>query len=209
LGTISLELSSANELAVSEEDLDEAYFSKQDQVLSLPVGEGRVIAVTSVAPFANQRIGCHDHAFFLWFVARNSSKLWLLHDPDVPSLSELLWREFPASVAGGLLLIVLFVASHSMRFGIADTPDEAPRRELREHLEASVTFQFRKGDFDALFEGLRADLIRRGPRDADRWAERAGVSTEEARQVLVEALPRRRREILKRMRTMLRMRRTR
>ena len=209
LGRILLELSSVNELAVNEEDLEAAYFSKRDQVLSLPVGEGRVIAVTSASPFANRRIGCHDHAFFLWFASRHSNKVWLLHDPDVPSLGELVWRELPASTAAGLLLIVLFVASHSLRFGVPEASDEAPRRELREHLEASVTFQFRKGDFEGLFERLRADLIRRGPIDSDRWAERAGISSEEARHVLVEPVPRKRREILKRIRTMLRMRRTR
>lgn len=209
-GLIHLEMASENELAVYQERVDDAYFSSHSQVLAIDVGEGRVIAMTSIAPFRNRRIHCHDHAFFLAHMAEDARKVWLLHDPDVPSLLDLALREMPATTLGACLLLTLFVASASLRFGIAPNEGAASRRELREHLEAGVAFRFRKGGFASLFARLQADLARSSPekRDRARWSKRAGVDPDEAQRALQALPPRHRRDILKRVQTMLRMRRT-
>ena len=88
---------------------------------------------------------------------------------------------------------------------------EAGRRELREHLEASASFHFRKGGFAALHERLRDDLARARqskPDDLEGWASRAGLSRADAEAALSVGIPRKRAEIVKRMRAMLRLRRT-
>jgi hypothetical protein len=204
---ILLELAGEGELAAYEDLLEAAYLSSTAQVLSLPVGKGEVTVVTSIDPFRNRRIHCHDHAFFLWYVMDGREKVWLLHDPDVQSLVELAVSELPLTTLGGLLLAVLFGSCYSLRFGVVPTDDEAPRRELREYLEASVTFNFRKGGFAALLERLREDLVRDEPRDRAHWAERAGVGRDAAEQAIRGGVPSARREVLTRIRTMLRMRR--
>ena len=91
--------------------------------------------------------------------------MWLLHDPAVPSLGELAVRELPFTLAGGLGLLLVGVAAASIRYGVAPPADEAPRRELREHLEASAAFHFRRGGFAALHGRLRSDLERVAPAD--------------------------------------------
>ncbi len=207
-GELTLELADVHELAVDESRLEDAYFSERAQMLSLPVYDGEVIALTSVAPFRNARIHCHDHAFFLWYVASGHDKLWLLHDPDVPSLAELAWQELPVTLAGGLGLLVLAVATASLRFGVPLASEEAPRREIREHLEAATRFQYRRGDFETLFARMRVDLARRRPSDLARWAERAGVRPERIESVLEGEAPRSRREIVRQVRTMVRLKRT-
>lgn len=213
VGTLKLELAGDNELGVYTEQLEQAYFSSNAQIVFLPRGEGEIVGVTSIAPFRNPRIHCHDHAYFLFYAAQNARKVWLLHDPDVPTLAGLLWAGMPASTAGGLLLLVLVVARASLRFGVAPPEGEVARRELREHLTASASFHYRKGGFAALFYRLRGDLVRAGvsggPQDRTRWAARAGVSAEEADEAFSDSVPWSRSEILKRMRVMLRMRRTR
>jgi len=212
-GNLRLELAGENELGVYTEQLDQAFFSSDAQVVFLTRGEGEIIGVTSIAPFRNSRIHCQDHAYFLYYAATGVHKVWLLHDPDVPSLAGLLWTEMPASTAGGLLLLLLVVAAASLRFGVAPLEREGVRRELREHLEASASFHFRKGGFAALYYRLRGDLERMGAAgsatDRSRWATRAGLSAEEAVEAFSDSVPWTRSEILKRMRIMLRMRRTR
>ncbi|MAG32638.1 MAG: hypothetical protein CL908_17275 [Deltaproteobacteria bacterium] len=213
VGTIRLELASENGLAVQAERLDDAYLSTGAQVLFFDVAAGQVVGVTSIAPFRNRRIHCHDHAYFLHYVADGARKVWLLHDPDVASLAELAMAQMPLTTSGGLILVGLVLAAASLRFGVAPLEDEVGRRELREHLEASASFHFRKGGFAALFYRLRRDLERSAAggsfQDRQRWAARAGLSSEEAQEAFADSVPRSRGEILKRMRVMLRMRRMR
>ena len=71
-GDLVVELSSPNELAVYTEQLEAAYFTDSAQLLLLDVGEGSVVALTSMGPFRNSRIHCHDHAFLLHYIVRNA-----------------------------------------------------------------------------------------------------------------------------------------
>ena len=115
VGELSLELETPHELAVSESDLEDSVFSARAQVAQVPVGEGEALVLTSVAPFRNRRIHCQDHAFFLWYVLDGRRKVWLLHDPAVPSLAALAVRELPFTLAGGLGLLLVGVAAASIR----------------------------------------------------------------------------------------------
>ena len=204
-----LELSSAYELQVYERMLEDTYFSSTSQVIAFDRGEGHVIALTSVTPFTNDRIHCQDHAWFLWYAAEGHPKVWMLHDPDSPSFGELAFAALPASVIGGGMLMILLGAMASIRFGLVPASQDVPRREALEHYEAGVTFQFRKGGFGDLYRRLYEDLTLRAPVDRDAWAERAGLDPSRVWSVISEDVPRSRREILERIRLMLRMRRTR
>ncbi len=203
-----VELRSENTLAVYEERLADAYFSPKEQVLSLPVGEGRVVAMTSIDPFRNQRIACQDHAWLLWHVFEGRPKVWMLHDPDVPSIVDLAFASFPLASWGGIGLVLGACLAYSLRFELPVRGAEAPRREHLEHVEASVTFHYRKGGFAPLMNRLREDLGARAPSDRERWRARAGLSPEAAADALGEDVPRRRRAVIERTRSMLRMRRT-
>lgn len=203
-----LELDGVNTLAVYEERFEEAYLSPEKQVLALPVGAGRVIALTSVQPFRNERIACQDHAWFLWFTFEGRPKVWMLHDPEVPSVMDLALEHFPLASWGGLALVVAACLAYSLRFELPVRGLDAPRREHLEHLEASVTFLYRKGGYARLMARLREDLGSRAPLDHDKWGARAGLVPEAAAEALRNDAPRGRRALIERTRSMLRMRRT-
>lgn len=204
-----LELSGSARLQVDEADLEGTYFSRDAQMLALPVGEGVVVALTSFAPFANARIHCQDHAWFLWYALEGRPKAWMIHDPDPPSIGRLAARAFPTTLAAAALWIVLFGAAHSLRFGVVPPPEDAPRREHLEHLEASARFRDRHGDLAGLERRVAEALRAQGPRNAAAWSRRAGVPQEAARATLDGAEAGRRRGLRERVATLARLRRTR
>ncbi|MCR9092789.1 MAG: DUF4350 domain-containing protein [bacterium] len=203
-----VELRSENTLAVYEERLEDAYLSPKKQVLSLPVGEGRVVAMTSIHPFRNERIACQDHAWLLWHVFEGRPKVWMLHDPEVPSISDLAFATFPLVSWGGIGLVLVACLTYSLRFELPVRGSAVPRREHLEHVEASVTFHYRKGGFARLMRRLREDLGARAPRDREKWGARAGLPPDAVAEALREDVPRNRRAVVERTRSMLRMRRT-
>jgi len=203
-----VELYGANTLAVREDRLAEASFSRKEQVLSLPVGAGRVVAMTSVDPFRNPRIACQDHAWLLWHVFAGRPKVWMLHDPEVPSISDLALARFPLVSGGGVAIMLAACLAYSLRFALPVRGSAAPRREHLEHVEASVTFHYRKGGFARLWTRLREDLGVRAPRDVEKWGARAGLAPEAVAEALKDDVPRGRRAVVERTRSMLRMRRT-
>lgn len=203
-----VELRGANTLAVREERLAEASFSRKEQVLTLPVGAGRVVAVTSIDPFRNPRIACQDHAWLLWHVFEGRPKVWMLHDPEVPSITDLALARFPLTSGGGIALVLAACLAYSLRFALPVRGSAAPRREHLEHVEASVTFHYRKGGFARLWTRLREDLGARAPRDVEKWGARAGLAPEAIADALKDDVPRGRRAVVERTRSMLRMRRT-
>ena len=204
-----VELFGPYELAVYEERLDDAYLSPRGRLLSLPVGEGRVLAMTSVEPFRNARIACHDHAWLLWFMIEGARTVHLLHDPAVPSLTDLATAHFPIAWWGGLALLLVAAASDSLRFGRAEPIRDERRRSHLEHLEATVAFRHAKGGFARLFQRLVRDLHEDAPKDRAKWAARAGIDEDRMRAALGDDVPRSRREILERTTTLLTLRRTR
>ena len=164
--------------------------------------------MTSIRPFTNQRIVCHDHAWLLWNVFEGRPRVWMMHDPDVPSISDLALANFPLASWGGIGLVWVACLAYSIRFALPVRGEEAPRREHLEHLQASVTFHYRKGGFAPLWARLREDLAARAPRDREKWGARAGLSSDAVAEVLTDDVPRGRRVVVERTRSMLRMRRT-
>lgn len=203
-----VELWGGNTLAVREDRLEEASFSEKAQVLSLPVGAGQVVAMTSIDPFRNPRIACQDHAWLLWHVFEGRPKVWMLHDPEVPSITDLALARFPLASTGGIALVLAACLAYSLRFELPVRGAAVPRREHLEHVEASVTFHYRKGGFARLWARLVEDLAARAPRDVEKWGARAGLAPEAVADALKDDVPRGRRAVVERTRSMLRMRRT-
>ncbi len=171
------------------------------QILALHLEEGFVAATTSMHIWHNRSIHCYDHAYVLYLLSLDVRKVWLLHDPDVPSLGELLFTHLPLSTMVMLLGIVLYGFSRSLRYGRAQPEGEGERRELLEHLEASAGFLFRRGGLDETLEALRRDTQERiarhdGIRHARSHEERmqalariTGVPRSAIDDALVEPMP--------------------
>ena len=156
------------------------------QIAQVGFGSGRVTAATSLGIFENDRVGCVDHAYLLWSLAEPAAKVWLVHDPDVLSVAELLARHFPATALGLLACLAVWLAHSSLRFGVAPRSDEGPRRELLEHLEASARFLWLRDSLGPLLERVR-DEKRGGTKD--REAAREGMGRRELVHVVQALAP--------------------
>jgi hypothetical protein len=128
------------------------------QLLTRRSGAGRITATTSFGIWTNPRIHCHDHAYVLWLLAHSAEKVWLLHDPDIPSLPQLLASSFPLAGMGLAALFLVWGASTSLRFGVEPARTDGERRELLEHLEAGTQFLWRRGLIASTLVQLRGEI---------------------------------------------------
>ena len=168
------------------------------QVVQAEIGDGLVTATTSLTPWQNTRIHCHDHAFLLWLLASDADKVWMLHDPDLPSFAAIVWGAFPLSCLAAMTLLVLWAASRTLRFGVPPARVEPERRELIEHLEAAAGFQWRSERLGPLIEEMRKAIRRKRRELAAELPYRVvGVSRADLDAALRGPLPAKRNELIR------------
>ncbi|MBW2273121.1 MAG: DUF4350 domain-containing protein [Deltaproteobacteria bacterium] len=189
------------------------------QLIHLPVGQGQLTAATSLSIWANHRIHCRDHAYLLWRLTGPTAKVWLLHDPEIPSLAALLGAKLPLTCAGVTALLLVWAAAKSIRFGPMRPGSEGERRELLEHLEASAHFLWRRGLLGGALEELREEIALRAAAHHRSWtrldatgrirtlAELAELPEPEVYAAFTRTPPLRRRELVHTMQTLQAIRR--
>ena len=132
-----------------------------NQMLQYPVGRGMITTLTSHAMWSNENIGWYDHAYFLWLLVNNASKVWFVFDRDSDSLLSLILDHVLEPFAAGLLLLALYLWYRAKRFGpLAPEPQQA-RRSLMEHLEASARFNWRHRQIQPMVQKQREDIRHR------------------------------------------------
>jgi hypothetical protein len=127
-------------------------------------GSGSFAASVTLDFLTNNRIHCADHAFLLEVLAQNRDKVWLLADPAVPGIAAIVIAAAPLTVASVGLWVLLWAASRSLVVGMGEAKPEPVRRELFEHLEASIQFLWRMGLAQQALAPLRRDVLRRARR---------------------------------------------
>jgi hypothetical protein len=154
------------------------------QLAVLIRGAGQVVVATSLRFLRNPAIGSHDHAELAWIVAGEDAtrKIGIYSEPHRLSLFDWLVEHAWAALAGGSLLLALWLWRVVPRFGpLADEP--APgRRQLLEHLRAAGRHQWMSGNASVLYAAAReaclARVLRAHPEAAglppDATAQRLG-----------------------------------
>jgi hypothetical protein len=219
-GALELELSGRHHLAhASGGRASEALAESGAQLVHLPIGEGWLTAATSLSIWKNRRIHCHDHAYLLWLLTQPAGKVWLLHDPEIPSLLALLGTAFPLTCAGAVALLLLWATAQSLRFGPMLPGAEGERRELLEHLEASAHFLWRRELLADALDALREEITQRAALQHGAWprlnaagrmghlAELAELPPQDVHAALTLTPPLRRRELVHTMQTLQAIRR--
>jgi hypothetical protein len=162
--------------------------------VSLRRGRG-VVSVASSLYFArNELVGRDDHASFLWALLQFSAshELRVFMRPHKLSLAAFLAEHAGPALAGGALLLALWLWRIAPRFGPL-LPDAPPaRRRLLDHLRASGRYFWARGRQGRLLAAAREAALRRVARAhpdfavapererAARLARLAGVPEEEA-----------------------------
>ena len=136
-------------------------------------GEGRVTVLADASFLENRQLGRLDHARFAWDRVTAGGRPAGLAIADwrraVPLSALVARRGWPLGTAG-LLLLAAWIAHRGARFG-PPLPDEPPpRRSLLEHVRASGSFLWRRGQSDELLDASRAALARRVDLVHAEWA---------------------------------------
>lgn len=171
-------------------------------VLLLGHGRGRVVVVNDLDSVSNYLIGKHDHAEFLWRLARldaNTRDAYFFNNPQRLSLLDWLRANAWPALAGGALLLALWLWRVAPRFGPVAPDPERVRRRLLDHLRASGRFLWANGGARQLLEAAREACLRRVARAhpdllaapeserAPRLAGLLGLTAEQARVLLAPA----------------------
>src|SRR5690606_20163373 len=100
---------------------------------------------------------CHDNAYVVWRMLRDSDKVWLVLNADSPSFWRHLWQ---LSAIGCILLLaalVIWLWHKVPRFGPVLEQRTTGRRQFLDHIQATAQFLFRKQGNDALITPLREE----------------------------------------------------
>lgn len=121
-------------------------------------GDGAWLAAADLDFLQNDRLDRAGMAAFAWQVlapALQGGRVFIVYRVDVPPLYVLLVeRGWPALVPA-LLALFAWLWSRSQRFGPVLPLAGAHRRALREHVQASGEFLFRRGEARALYAPVR------------------------------------------------------
>ncbi|MGF1642095.1 MAG: hypothetical protein ACFCUJ_00515, partial [Thiotrichales bacterium] len=82
------------------------------------------------------------------------SRVYLAHSEAYPALPVLIWQRARVVVIATLLLALGLVAYFGVRFGPPRPPPDPARRQLRQHLEASADYYWRRGEHARLLRPL-------------------------------------------------------
>ncbi len=129
-----------------------------EQIMQIERGHGRVIVITTLAPFRNQALDELDHAALLWaFTQDAGQQVVLIRRIEALSLFAWLTEHALAALAALAALGLLWLWHVVPRFGPLRPAEAANRRSLLEHLRAIGRFQADAQQLGRLVREVRAD----------------------------------------------------
>ena len=152
---------SADAAAETDAEEDYHYDEKHQHLLYFDIGEGSITITSDNSIWANQRIDCHDHGYGLWRLINPKGRVWFLINQDAPSLAAILWRNASYGVSAGIIALILWLWSNSLRFGPVLVVEQTGRRSLAEHIYASAMLLWRKQQHPQLLIVLRKEILER------------------------------------------------
>ena len=129
-----------------------------EQIMQIERGHGRVIVITTLAPFRNQALDELDHAALLWaFTQDAGQQVVLIRRIEALSLFAWLTEHALAALAALAALGLLWLWHVVPRFGPLRPAEAANRRSLLEHLRAIGRFEADAQQLGRLVREVRAD----------------------------------------------------
>ncbi|HIO97162.1 MAG TPA: DUF4350 domain-containing protein [Leucothrix sp.] len=167
------------------DDLDKSASYQTEQVklktgnfiIRTKVGEGLVTLVSDMDFFKNYEIEKSDHAKILWHLVhgyqtdiQQPKTVWLIHDDEMASLWNLLWKNAWTLILSLTLFLALWMLQASRRFGPVIPKQQEDRRSLNEHITSSGNYYWKNNKKHRLIESSRLALTQRLTRVHPGWA---------------------------------------
>lgn len=132
-------------------------------ILQYTRGAGKITVLTDYFIFNDNNIGDYDHAFFLWWLAQDSPRVWLIYDKDSDTLISLIWESAPYLCISVLLLLGGWLLYRGRRFGPILNREHVSRRQLQEHIDASTALMWRQQEQAQLIDEARQPVLSKCP----------------------------------------------
>jgi Domain of unknown function (DUF4350) len=114
-----------------------------NHMVQIKIGQGKLIVLSDNSFLKNKNIDKNDHAYFLAYLVKNRSKVWLMYSSNMPSLLSLIWGNASLFVISFLTLLLLCILRLNLKSGPMLVETDHRSRNLMEHLEASGNFYFK------------------------------------------------------------------
>ncbi|SEQ66432.1 hypothetical protein SAMN03080615_02253 [Amphritea atlantica] len=126
--------------------------------LRFEYGQGRVMVLSDLDLFTNDRINKDDNAFLLSHLVAGGRKVWLQYSIDALPLPQLLWQKIPFIVCALVVLLLLMGWRLFLFTGPRLKLQNLQRRNLLEHIDATAHYAWRIDKGYTLFENNRRAL---------------------------------------------------
>lgn len=134
--------------------------SEKYQALALSHGNGRVLFISDLDIWENNRLHQLDHAALLLHIAANKDRIIWLKDVSMPPVSNWLWANAWQVIVSLLLLLVAAIAYAMPRRSTLLDDQHYNQHDFLEHLRASSYFLWQRKEKDHLLSPLRTELCR-------------------------------------------------
>ena len=163
------------------------------QLISIDIGSGGVLVLTSFRLWTNTAIGCHDHAHLLRYLASDRAAVSWIYNVDMPSILVLIWRNFAPAVLLFALAILLWLWHGAVRSRRPRMDASLARREIVSHIQARARFAWQQGRGEALLAAMRRDVAgeRVTAKQIAELAEQTDMTAKEVEDLLTRQVPNR------------------
>jgi hypothetical protein len=109
--------------------------------------------------YFNTSIADEDHAYYLWLLVGNESKVWILYSLQTAGLFTLLWQKAKLACISMIILLLIWLLWLRNRFGPYQTDNSLNRRNYLEHILMAANFSWRQDKGKQLFQNSREQFI--------------------------------------------------
>lgn len=132
-----------------------------DHIIQYEHGEGVITVLSDMEFWQNKRIEQADHAMFLHQLTENYDKVWMIYNPQVPSLWRLFWQHGYFLVVSIAILLLVVIWFHQIKTGPVFPQFSNDSRKLLQHIKAAGEFKWHRCQPQVLLEQLRDELLGR------------------------------------------------
>lgn len=143
-------------------------------LLQIPLGDGMVTIMSdnqfltnptnqfnefTTFNYFNTSIADEDHAYYLWLLVGNESKVWLLYSLQTAGLMALLWQKAKLACVSMFILLIIWLWWQRNRFGPYQIDLNVGRRNYLEHILMAANFSWKQDKGHQLFQNSRDQFI--------------------------------------------------
>lgn len=128
-------------------------------LLQYSLGKGTVTVLSEIDIFHNNRISSHDHAFFLSWLTRADTAIWIVYSTKVESFLLTLWKKAPMLWLSFLVMVILVVWRFQLHGGAKRRLIVTENHSVIQHIDATGQYYWRTGKLSTILKKNRDSML--------------------------------------------------